>query len=264
MTLLELFERFPDEESATQWIEQTRWPDGDRYCPKCGSDATREVKSRKPMPYWCSDCRSYFSVKTGTTMQSSKLPLRKWVIALFLMMDGSKGISSYRMAKAEGVTQKTTWMMMHKTREGLIPSNNTELSSIVEVDEAWIGGKRKNKHAKHRRALKRTLADKYMVVGAIERRPKGTQDPYKVSRVVARQLPAMTSETLVSFVEQFVEAGSSVFTDENESYSPIRAEYHHDSVCYSKRQYVSGDVTTHSIESFWAYLKRTWAGTYLW
>lgn len=90
MNLLDLFERFPDEESATAWVESIRWPNGDRYCPKCGSKCTCETKSRKPMPYWCRDCRSYFSVKTGTVMQSSNLPLRKRAIATFMMMDGNK------------------------------------------------------------------------------------------------------------------------------------------------------------------------------
>ena len=85
MSAIELFELFPDEQTAHEWFENLRWPDGERVCPRCWSTRTSETPKRKPMPYWCSDCRSYFSVKVGTIMESSNLPVRKWVVALYLL-----------------------------------------------------------------------------------------------------------------------------------------------------------------------------------
>ena len=82
LTVVELMDMFSTEEVATEWFESIIWPNG-RHCPKCGSERTGEA-SHKKMPYWCTDCRSYFSVKTGTAMQASKVPLRKWAIAIYL------------------------------------------------------------------------------------------------------------------------------------------------------------------------------------
>ena len=101
ISLIDLFNMFPDEASARAWFEAVRWPDG-RACAKCGSVNTSEVKNEKPMPYWCGDCRSYFSVKTGTVMQSSNLPLRKWAIAIYQMTTSLKGVSSMKLHRDPG------------------------------------------------------------------------------------------------------------------------------------------------------------------
>lgn len=125
MSVIDLFGLFPDEESAAMWIESKGWLNGGRYCPKCGSKATRETKDRKPMPFSCSDCRSYFSVRTGTVMQARKVPVQKWAIALYPMADGSKGLCCYAMAKQLGVTQKTARLLMHKIRQGFLENNES-------------------------------------------------------------------------------------------------------------------------------------------
>ena len=116
LTVVELFELFPDEHAARHWFEDTRWVDG-RHCGHCGSNNTREVPNEKPMPYWCKDCRAYFSVRTGTPMQCSKLPLRKWVAAIHLMTTNLNGVSSMKLHRDLGVTQKTAWLMVHRVRE---------------------------------------------------------------------------------------------------------------------------------------------------
>ena len=113
--LEEFFDMFPDEQSARVWFEETRWPSG-RVCGKCGSVNTREVPNEKPMPYWCTDCRSYFSVKTGTVMQSSNLPLRKWAIAIFQMTTNLKGVSSMKLSRDLKIAQKNAWHLMHRIR----------------------------------------------------------------------------------------------------------------------------------------------------
>ena len=132
---------FPDEQSARVWFEETRWPDG-RTCAKCGSVQTSEVPNEKPMPYWCTDCRQYFSVKTGTVMQSSKLSLRKWAVAIYAMVTNLKGISSMKLHRELGIAQKNAWHLMHRIREAM-RSDDPLFRGPVEADETYIGGPRK-------------------------------------------------------------------------------------------------------------------------
>ena len=107
---------FPDEETATKWFESQVWPHG-RCCGHCGSENTSEVPSGKPMPYWCTDCRKHFSVRTGTAIARSKIPMRKWAIAVYLHVTSLKGVSSMKLHRDLKVTQKTAWFMMHRLRE---------------------------------------------------------------------------------------------------------------------------------------------------
>ena len=131
----EFIELFPDEEAATAWFEGMRWPvEGRRECPRCASAETKAVKGRKPMPYWCSACRSYFSVRVGSVMESSKLPLRTWAIALSLLSTTS--VSSLKLARELGVTQKTAWTLAHKVRKHW----NTLWPLRGEVEAACAGG----------------------------------------------------------------------------------------------------------------------------
>ena len=116
ITLMQLADMFPDEDAARKWFEAIRWPDG-RYCGHCGSTETKEVPNAKPMPYWCKSCRSYFSVRTGTTIQNSRLPLRKWAFAVYLYVTNLKGVSSMKLHRDLGITQKTAWFMLHRLRD---------------------------------------------------------------------------------------------------------------------------------------------------
>lgn len=109
ISIFPLIEEFPDDAAAETWFKSHKWTDGERYCPKCGCCNTREVKSRKPMPYWCPDCRSYFSLKTGTVMEGSNVGMRKWLLAMYLLTKRPKGISSIQLSKDIGVCQKTAW-----------------------------------------------------------------------------------------------------------------------------------------------------------
>ena len=136
ITLTQLFEMFPDEDAARTWFEEAVWPDG-RACGKCGSVRTQEASHAK-MPYWCTDCRSYFSVKTGTVMQSSKLSLRRWAIAIYLMTTNLKGVSSVKLGRDLGISQKSSWHMMHRIREAM-RSDDPLFRGPVEADETYIG-----------------------------------------------------------------------------------------------------------------------------
>ena len=117
LTMVQLCDMFPTEESAREWFESQVWPDG-RHCPRCGSTRTKEA-SHKKMPYWCTDCRSYFSVKTGSVMEGSLLPLRKWAFAIYLHLTSLKGVSSMKLHRDIGVTQKTAWFMLQRIRGSL-------------------------------------------------------------------------------------------------------------------------------------------------
>ena len=116
ISLIELIEMFPDDDSARTWFEDQIWPDG-RHCPRCGSTETIEATGNPPMPYWCPPCRRHFSVRTGTALERSKVPFRKWAIAIYLEMTSLKGVSSMKLHRDLGVTQKTSWFMLHRIRE---------------------------------------------------------------------------------------------------------------------------------------------------
>ena len=146
---------FPTEEAATEWFESVLWPTG-RCCGKCGSVATREVPNSKPMPYWCTDCRNYFSVRTGTPIARSNVPLRKWAIAIYLCLTSLKSVSSMKLRRDIGVSQPTAWFMLHRIRQAWATDSDGGFSGPVEVDETYFGGKRRNMSNAQRKALKDT------------------------------------------------------------------------------------------------------------
>ena len=251
MNLIELFEKFPNEQSARQWLEDIRWPDGDRHCPFCAGKNTYHVENEKPMPYRCPDCRKYFSVRTDMVMERSKVSLQKWVIAIYLISSAKKGMSSLALGRAIGVTQKTAWFMGQRIREGW--NLGTEpLTGTCEVDEVYIGGREKNKHGDKKLRAGRGSVGKIPVLGVKQRG----------GDVFAVPVASADKATMTDFVLGAVAEGETVYTDEHAGYNDLNLYFEHDFVKHGAKEYVRDDVHTNSIESFWAILRRAYYGTH--
>ena len=171
ITLVELMDMFPNEVTATAWFESVFWG-GERHCGHCGSARTYEGDGGNGMPYRCGDCRGYFSVKTGTVMAHSKVPLRKWAIAIYLCLTSLKSVSSMKLHRDIGVSQPTAWFMLHRIREAWTGNTSGPFDGPVEVDETYFGGKRKNMSKAKRKELAGTgrgAVGKTAVVGMKDR-----------------------------------------------------------------------------------------------
>ena len=253
ISLMELFRMFPDDKTAEDWFVQKRWPDGVR-CPKCGCDNIQIGPKHPDMPYRCRTCRRFFSVKTDTVMHSSKLGYQVWAVAIFLVMTYPKGMSSVQLGKDLGISQKSAWHLAHRLRKTW-DYKHDKLSGKAEVDEAYFGGKEKNKHSKKKLRAGRGPVGKMPVVGARER---------ETGKVVAMPVERTDLETLTGFVEDTVKMGSVVYTDEHRGYNDLGWDYDHYQVAHGRGEYVRDDVHTNGIESFWALIKRGYYGTYHW
>ncbi len=249
INLMELFEMFPDDATAERWFVESRWPDGIR-CAFCEGDDIDTSGSHPTQPYRCRDCRRQFSVKVNSVMHGSKLGYRKWAIAIYLVSTSLKGVSSMKLHRDLGVTQKTAWHMLHRIREAY-HMDAPVFEGPVEVDETYIGGRESNKHESQKLHAGRGAVGKTAVVGMKDR---------PTNQVNAKVVEKVNKQTLHGLVHQWTAAGATVYTDEASAYIGIRRV--HEAVRHSVKEYVRGMASTNGMESFWSMLKRGYIGVY--
>jgi len=247
-TLAEFIEHFKDEQTCREHFTKIRFRNGE-YCPHCGHEKIYQFENGKR--YRCAKCRKDFTIITGTVFGESKLPLKKWFIAIYLLSTTSKGISSVQLAKHVGVTQKTGWFMDHRIRAAM-KQNKGQLFGTIEVDETHIGGLEKNKYQSKRKHVGTGGVGKTALFGLKKRS----------GEMRAKVLRALSKEELHKAIGKAIALGSAVYTDSYCGYNGLHEGYQHSAVNHSDGQYVDGDVHTNSVESFWALFKRGYHGVY--
>lgn len=249
ISTFQLFQLFPDAESARLYLESRLWPNGAR-CPICASG--ERITARKDGYYRCNSCSEDFTVRTGTIFERSHVPLNKWLYAMYLLVTARKGISSIQLSKEIGITQKSAWFVLHRLREAC-GDDLTQLQGIVEIDETYIGGKEGAKHEGKKLKAGRGAVGKAAVLGMRERGGK----------TFAAPVSDVNMDTVHRAIHARVAVGSTLHTDEATAYNGIGGLFfRHDAINHSAGEYRRGDVTTNSIESVWAVLKRGVHGVY--
>lgn len=245
VNLVSLIERFRSEDKCRDYLEELRWPDG-LECPRCGGTTISRIAKRNQFD--CDSCRYQFSVTAGSTFHDSHLPLWKWFLAVYLMVESKKGISAKQLQRTIGVSYKTAWYLSHRIRDAMGSIEQSPLVGVVEVDETLIGGKATGMGSGYRE-------NKSVVIGAVERG----------GEIRLRVIPNTRKHHVTEFIEGAVENPQAIFTDELRSYNdiPVSLPYtRHEAVSHGGDEWVRGDVHTNSVEGVWSLFKRSIIGSY--
>lgn len=260
-SLFEMMEAFPDEQTAVDHLRAIRWGQNDEHahCPHCSSTRVNHFKDRKN--HKCGDCRKRFSIKVGTIFEDSKVPLRKWFMAIWMVTSHKKGIASTTLAKNIKVTQKTAWFMLHRLRHAARTQSfnrpltgDVDVDVDVDVDETFIGDKEMNKPANKRQNAGRSPVGKTVVFGALERNGE------------FRAFHIHSLKGVKEAVEQHAKEGSFVVTDEYAGYKGLSAKYAHKTIIHSAGEYAHTGFFFHtnSVEGAWSHIKRQIYGIHHW
>ncbi len=245
MNLMKLTETFHSEERCREYLEQLRWPDG-LACLRCGG--TTVSRSYKRNQYICDSCDYNFSVTAGTILHDTHLPLRKWFMAVYLMVEARKGVSANQLKRSLDVAYRTAWYLCHRIRKAMESAEPVRLRDRVEVDETFVGGKTRGKGRGYR-------GNKSIVVGAVQRGDK----------IVLKVITSADRETLHHFIESYTDDEDTevIYTDEWPAYKGIEDEdTRHETVNHSIEEWVRGDAHTNTVEGVWSLLKRAIVGSY--
>lgn len=261
---------FNNEAVCRNAIIEHRWGVGEQQdvvCPYCGK---HHVKMSKSGRFHCTACNKNFSCKVGTIFEDSNLSLVKWFIAMYLISSHKKGISSHQLSRDIKVTQKTAWYMLQKVRALYAQNDSEALEGEVECDEVYIGGKEKWKHKSMRtpNTQGRSTKTKTPVFGMMERstiiNAKGEEE--FMSYVRAMVVEKTDKATLLPIISQFIDEGSTVFTDELNAYNKVGSMGYNHRICnHGALQFVcedDGSVYTNNIEGFWSHFRRMITGCY--
>ena len=260
-TLVEAIRHFSNPNICLAYLAQLRWPTGEVTCPRCGSKEVTFLMKARLWKCRTGHARQKFSIKTGSIMEDSPLGLDKWITAIWLLANCKNGISSYEIARALGITQKSGWFLLQRIRLAMQTGSFEKMGGEVEVDETFIGGLARFMHKdKRAKKIKGTGGSgKTAVMGLLSRHGHGGK---KHSTVKAQVIPTRRKKHVDAAVRLGVEPGAAVFTDELPSYNELAPEYVH-AVINHAEAYVEGNVHTQGIENFWSLLKRGIKGTYV-
>lgn len=277
-SIFDLLKAFPTEQSCIDHLEKLSW-NGNPVSP---FDPESKVYKCANNKYRCKNTGKYFNVKTNTIFDNTKIPLQKWFLALYVFSSHKKGISSHQLAKDISVTQKSAWFLLHRLRYAFEhPNFKNTLGNIVEIDECFIGGDAKNKHADKKNKNERggTLHEKQPVFGMLERSESTiVERPHKIikdktvkekiiskeSKINCEVVPNRNKETLLPIIYEKVENDCTIMTDEYSAYKDLQHDYTHQKVNHGAKEYVNQMAHTNGIENFWSHLKRGIDGIYHW
>lgn len=257
MNLIDVFERFPDQESCIEHLERIRWQETP-VCPHCGSIdvvCKKEDGVGRVGRWNCHDCKASFKVTHGTVFHGTKIELQKWFLAISLVLNAKKGLSSYQLQRDLDLNQKTAWFILVRIRAEMLKKTNTLLlQGIIEADETYIGGRprKANKKEDRENAKRGRGTSKTAVIGAVARG----------GEVVAEVAKGLTGRDILEFIRRFVNVKESeLMTDEYHAYNALGSQLKHH-VINHQEQYVEGDKHTNTIEGFWSLIKRAWYGSH--
>ena len=252
--LQELMIRFSDETVCRNYLEDMRW-NGQPVCPHCGHSSPYRLKDGRTFRCKSEACRKDFSVTVGAVFENSKIPLSKWLIAIYICTNHKKGVSSCQLARDLSVTQKSAWFMLHRIREMVKPKTAQALKEIVEIDTTWIGGKVKNMSKSKRKKIAESGNDpqKIPVFGMVQRQGDS----------IMTVVPDEKNDTLKPIITRIVGKDTILVSDAATVFNGLENDFKgHIIINHSENEYAVGEYSTNTIEGFFSILKRTIYGTY--